>query len=88
VPFVQLKPAERSFIDMARDLVSSLREHGLEVGELEPVCACLFRTEVERRPLIVCVAGLGDMPVDRHCVEGACASRRRAYMPASPSYRR
>ena len=60
----EFRPADR-----ARGLLNSLREHGLEVGELEPVCACLFRTEVEQRPLIVCVAGLGDVPVDKHCIE-------------------
>jgi len=55
--------------DRARALAQSLREHGLKVGELDPVSEGLFRLQVEQRPLVICVAGLKDVPVDRHCIE-------------------
>ncbi len=60
----EYKPVER-----ADGIVRSLREHGIETGDLEPISEDLFRAQVEGRPLIICVAGRMDLPVDGHCIE-------------------
>ena len=60
----EYEPAER-----ASGLIRSLREHELETGELERISEGLFKAHVEGRPLIICVAGRMDLPVDGHCIE-------------------
>jgi len=66
---VMVNANKHKLADRARALAQSLREHELEVGEFQPVSEGLFRLQLEQRTLVICVAGLEDMPVDRHCIE-------------------
>lgn len=66
---VLINADEYELAERAEALASSLREHGLRVGELKLVSEALFRVCIEQKPFIICVAGLKDVPVDKHCIE-------------------
>ena len=60
---------EYGYEERAIALTNSLKAHGLRVSGPVELSEGLYEGLAERRRLLICVMGLHDIPVDKHCVE-------------------
>jgi len=58
-----------TYVERANSLINSLKAHELQVSRLEEVSEGLYETLIEQRRLLICIAGLSDIPVKAHSIE-------------------